>query len=174
MTRIREKLFGGLGKSPRQDQPRRSYQMAIEQLEAREMPIVGAFAIPPVVPAGAGLDAVVKLLTSGGVQGTGTLLADGRHVLTAAHVVTESDGHVDPAASTQVVFTLPGGDVTFDVPAADYRIHPGWEGSSEIFVADDDLAILELPSLAPITAERHAIYRGRDEVGRTFQLVGYG
>src|SRR5262245_29161668 len=174
MTRTRTKLFGRSGKTTRPNRPGRSSRPALEQLEAREVPIVGAFAIPPIVPPGAGLDGVVKLFTSSGEVGTGTLLADGRHILTAAHVVTEDDGHVDPAASTQVVFTLPGGNVTFDVPAANYRIHPGWEGGSSVFIPDDDLAILELPSLARIGAERHAIYRGRDEVGRTFRMVGYG
>ena len=174
VKRIVANRCGRPGLTTQRKQPRRPCRPALEQLEARELPVVGAFAIPPAVLPGSGFDGVVRLNQSGAFHGTGTLLADGRHILTAAHVVTIDQG-TQVAATNSVVFDLPGRPpVVYDVPATDIHVHPGWEGTSSIFIPDNDLAIIDLPSLAPIDAERRDIYRGTDEVGQTFQLVGYG
>jgi hypothetical protein len=129
------------------------------------------------------LDGIVKLTSvvadGSSVIGTGTLLSDGRHILTAAHVLTDSDGNI-AEASTKIEFFLPfpgEPDVPVpyeNVPASSFHIHPGWHGTSSILVPDNDLAIIDLPSLAPPGAEGRDIYRGTDEVGQTFQVVGYG
>ncbi len=168
MKRILAKLIGWPGKTTPQKRPSRSCRPAVEQMEARELPVVGAFSIPPEVLPGTGFDGVVKLNQLGLFNGTGTLLADGRHILTAAHVVTDSSGNI---TNTDVEFDLPGGNVTFTVTAANIHKHPGWNGN---LLHGNDLAILDLPSLAPIGAERRDIYRGTDEVGQFFQMVGYG
>jgi hypothetical protein len=69
---------------------RRSASLAVEQLECREAPVVGTFAIPAAVAPGTGYDGVV-LLTSNAGLGSGSLLFDGRHILTAAHVVVPDE-----------------------------------------------------------------------------------
>src|SRR5947209_6419972 len=66
-------------------------RLAIERLETRVAPVIGAFADAPPVAPGTGYDGVVEITRSDGLFGelicTGSLLMDGRHILTAAHCV---------------------------------------------------------------------------------------
>src|SRR5262245_43209165 len=89
MKRLLKYLFGGKTGTIRKRKPAR-VKPALEFLEDRVVPVIGtsSFAIP--LGGGSSWDGVVHLSGSGG-SGTGTLLADGRHILTAAHVV-DSDG----------------------------------------------------------------------------------
>jgi len=41
---------------------RLGFRLQLEQLEDRVLPIVGAFAVPPPIPAGTGYDGVVKII----------------------------------------------------------------------------------------------------------------
>lgn len=52
------------------------------------------------------------------------------------------------------------------------HVHPAWQPENPD--AGHDLAILELTTAAPATAERYALYRRHDERGQTFIRVGYG
>ncbi len=158
--------------------------LGVEWLEQREMPVVGMFATPPAVAPGTGFDGVVKLTMpvpgSPGLvgQGSGALLSTGRHILTAAHVVDgDGDGVADNPVT--VLFQMPGNNnITFTVQPSAITVAAGWGGKSAI-AQGNDLAILRLPELAPsgptgTGAERYDIYRDRDEIGRTFTVVGYG
>lgn len=152
----------------RDGRARRSGQFRLEQLETRLLPVVGAFSVPPPVPPGVGLDGVVSI--NGVFSGSGTLLPGGRHVLTAAHVLTDEDGNVDNPTVT-INFDLPGRTIPFTVSQDRYHIHPDWNGA---YTDGHDVAVIELPAIAPIEAERFDLYRAANEVGQTFTIVGYG
>jgi hypothetical protein len=121
-----------------------------------------------IVQPGTGYDGVAMLVMDNGTMGTGSLLSDGRHILTAAHNVTDAFGTLS-VSSVDVIFTTPTGQVT--IVATRIIVHPGWDATS---IGGGDLAILELETEAPPTIERYDIYRGSDEIGKTFTKVGYG
>ncbi len=127
-----------------------------------------------IVTPGTGLDGVVRLdITTSGGGGicTGTLLPDGLHVLTAAHCVAGGTNGAIDATSVDVVFELLGGDVTLTSLPASFDVHPSWDGFS---TGGNDIAILELPSLAPADATRFDILRTQTEFGQVIDLAGYG
>ena len=109
---------------------------------------------------GDGYDGVVRV-SYGGYYGTGTLLFDGRAILTAAHLFEGRTG------SASVTFETSSGTQT--VSATKILQHPGYDTDS-----NNDLAIVWLPNSAPLTANRYGIYRDSDEIGQAFTLSGYG
>ncbi|HBJ35896.1 MAG TPA: hypothetical protein DDZ51_14335, partial [Planctomycetaceae bacterium] len=120
---------------------------------------------------GTGRDGVVRLIINS-AQGSGicsgTLMTTGLHILTAAHCITDSLGNFN-STGTNVDFLVPGGVQT--IPVSQFFVHPSYNGD---LLQGSDIAILELASMAPASAERYDIYRGTDEVGQTFDKVGYG
>ena len=126
------------------------------------------YLVTPGTALGRELDGVV-LVNAGGALGSGSLLSTGRHILTAAHVVDAGGGQPVPAAQVSVTFDLATGPVT--IPASQIFINPLYSGALNVV---GDIAIIELATTAPIEADRYEIYRGADEVGKTFELVGYG
>ncbi|MDY3560335.1 FG-GAP-like repeat-containing protein [Gemmata sp. JC673] len=151
-----------------------------EELESRFTPVLANTSLAPLVAAGTGYDGVVLITTTFGANtftGTGFLLPDGRHVLTAAHNFTNpGTGTVGITAAARVSFDMPtAGRIDIDVPVNGVTVHPGYTGGNE-----NDLAVVTLPVLAPsgptgtLGAERYAIYRGSDEVGQVVTIVGYG
>lgn len=113
---------------------------------------------------GQGYDGVVTVHADG-YLGTGVLLADGRAVLTAAHLL---DTSTQTPQSVTVTFETLSGTTT---RAADQiLLHPDADTANGVA----DLALLWLDSPAPVDAERSQLYRTDDEVGQTLTLVGYG
>lgn len=110
-------------------------------------------------------DGVVRI-SIGGYYGSGVLLFDGRAILTAAHVLTASPGGT--AASARVSFETADG--TASVTATDISVIPSYDP----FNANNDLALLWLPTTATVKADRYQIYRDTDEIGQTMTLAGYG
>lgn len=106
-----------------------------------------------------GFDGVVRI-TANGAVGTGTLLYDGRAILTAAHLL-------EGASSAQASFLING--VKTRVTSSDILIYPAADTSA----ANNDVAILWL-NQAPISAERYQLYRDANEVGQEFTEVGFG
>jgi secreted trypsin-like serine protease len=98
---------------------------------------------------------------------SGSLLTTGRHILTAAHCLTDDLGSLN-STNGVVGFELDTGDVI--LPVTNYFIHPDWQGD----FLGNDIAILELGAIAPDTAQRYDIYRGTDEVFQVGTKVGYG
>lgn len=109
-----------------------------------------------------GYDGVVRVAI-GGYYGTGTLLYDGKAILTAAHVF---EGISETTAS--IFFETAQGEITLN--ASHILIHPDYDPLE----GNNDLALIWLSDDAPISAERYDIYRDSDEISQHFTMVGYG
>lgn len=109
---------------------------------------------------GNGYDGVVYV-TFAGYYATGTLLFDGRAVLTAAHLFEGKNG------TAQVTFETRSGTQT--LTSSKILAHPGYDTQT-----NNDLALVWLSSTAPTAAERYDLYRGSNEIGQNFTMVGYG
>lgn len=153
--------------TPAARKPRR---LSIETLEDRVTPVVGAFGIPNEVPVGGAYDAIGQYgvgesnnwETSGG--GTGTLLSDFRHVISAQHVVGKN---LDPNTGATTAFRLldaQGQPTIIATPAKAHANEPGGQ----------DVSILTLAELAPLTLKPFAIATGTNELNQLTTHVGYG
>jgi hypothetical protein len=109
---------------------------------------------------GDGYDGVVRV-SYGGFYATGSLLFDGRAILTTAHLFQGRTG------TASVTFETRSGTQTLS--SIKLLQHPGYDSQS-----NNDLAILWLSSTAPVAADRYNLYRGSDEIGQVFTLSGYG
>ena len=114
---------------------------------------------------GSGYDGVVRVVANG-YYGTGTLLFGGQAVLTAAHLFSRPEGLA--FANTSVQFETMWGIQS--IGASDVWVHPGYDGSDSL----NDLALVWLHQNAPASAERFGLYRGQDEIGQPFTMLGFG
>lgn len=127
-----------------------------------------------VVPAGGPLDGVARLditWPSATVGCSGALLQTGRHVLTAAHCLTDDAGALN-VTSASVTFEGDGG--THSIPATAYAIHPDWDGN---VLRGNGVAVVTLAMEAPAEIARYGLYTGTGEVGRLAEhggLRGFG
>ena len=128
-------------------------------------------------PSGDGFDGVVRLgafpfqSSLSGIGCSGSLLESGKHILTAAHCVTDELGRFR-FAKTKVDFDLDSGQESFVADA--YYIHPDWNGENELGQGND-LAIIQLKQDAPSSADRYPIMRENgNDVMKEFVKVGYG
>lgn len=167
MSRI-SKWFGGSKNSgPKSRRPRR---LMGEGLEDRRLMVVGAFGDAAVVPGGQ-YTGVPELILSNGYAGSAVVLRDGRHILTAAHVVdTDMNGERDFVDST-LRFRI--GEDTFeevDVKWHQIQVHHNWTGKQD----GNDIAIITLSKPLPTYISRYDIYASTDERGLPFTMVGWG
>lgn len=105
----------------------------------------------------------VVLISVGHAYGSGTLLYDGRTILTAAHVANNGS-----LSSISVQFETSLGLQALSV--SKITICPSYDTQNE----NNDLALLWLAESAPSSAERYTLYRTEDEIDKEFTLVGYG
>src|SRR4029078_2435796 len=108
----------------------------------------GALNSPPQESLGS-LTGVVEITRDGESWGSGTLLTDGRHVLTAAHPLDHNDDRVADAHTFLVKFYLPtvAGYATtgvVSVPVSAVALHPNWEPGTAPALARNDIAVLTL------------------------------
>lgn len=96
---------------------------------------------------------------------TGSLMEDGKTILTAAHCLKGSIGTV-----TQVlaVFHPPSGQVV--MAASAIAAHPLY---STKVIDENDIGVVRLSGEAPAGVSRYKLYSGHAE-GRAFEFVGYG
>ncbi len=100
---------------------------------------------------------------------TGSLLADGFSILTAAHCLADGSGALDATSVQAVFFPNDGGSAVVASSEAMF-IHPSYTGS----VFDDhDIAVVRLDSLIGSNVDRHQLYKD-DAVGEVFEVVGFG
>lgn len=111
---------------------------------------------------GSGYDGVV-LVSSNGYYGTGSLLYNGRAVVTAAHLFMSG---TNQTASVQFQTT----QGTQTLSASSVQLHPNYDSVN----SNNDLAIVWLSTAAPTAANRYALYRDNNELGSTLTLLGYG
>ena len=113
---------------------------------------------------GLGADGVVRLKLGDSAYGSGVLLYDGRHILTARHLLYDAG----TSSSVFATFETVAGTQTLAVTAA--QVMKSWSASS----LQGDLMLLTLNESAPVSAPRYEIYRAGNEVGQAFTMVGYG
>jgi hypothetical protein len=107
---------------------------------------------------------------------TGSLLSTGRHLLTAAHCVTDASGQLallDGQDGNTATFDLPAGSGSIGFSAANVSVHPNWNGieTNGFDVAVIDLGVTLIPEVA-----RYNLFTATD--GSDFDVpvvkVGYG
>lgn len=104
---------------------------------------------------GSGFDGVV-LVSSNGYYGTGSLLYNGRAVITAAHLFMNSSNQ-----TANVQFQTSQGTQTLS--ASSVQLHPNYDSVNN----NNDLAIVWLSTLAPSAANRYALYRDSNDLDIT-------
>lgn len=115
-------------------------------------------------------DGVADLILDGISRCSGSLLFTGRHLLTAAHCVTDDFGNFD-RSNVNVTWELASGNIT--ASTSDLQVHPSWNGN----VGDGyDLAILTFATAINSLVPRYNYYRepGFGEIGVQGIKVGYG
>jgi len=102
---------------------------------------------------------------------TGTLLTTGRHILTAAHCITDEYGNVN-LDSGSILFEDDSSDVEIDIDVDSSSAHPDYDGD---FIRGNDIAVLTLSESAPATITRNDISRsGRSPIRVVGDKFGYG
>jgi secreted trypsin-like serine protease len=119
----------------------------------------------PVSPAYNGVGSVRINTAQGAFICTGSLLADGKTVLTAAHCLS---GGITPT-SVQVNF-YPNGPAAVTLNAASWQVNPAYTGA---VIDENDIGLIHLTAVAPANISRYAI-ADNDPTGSMFEFVGYG
>lgn len=127
-----------------------------------------------VTPAGefSGVGKLILTRTDFTVGCSGALLAPtGKHVLTAAHCVTDDRGNLN-LISGFVEFQGTSTIYQINVVSSSTSVHSGWDGD---VLRGNDIAVLTLLSEAPAEITRYGIDRVADgDVGAIGDKAGYG
>lgn len=143
-------------------------------LTAFVLPLYTTFDAPflHITSAGGTLDGVGELILTRSdftVRCSGALLPTGKHVLTAAHCITDDRGRLN-FLSGYVTFEGDLGDEKIDVISA--IKHPKFKGD---VLRGNDIAVLELATVASLDITRYDIDRNpADDVGSVGIKAGYG
>lgn len=113
------------------------------------------------------LSGVAKLVINGSTGCSGSLLAGGAYVLTAAHCVTDGSGVL---SANSIALSFQGGTVSAQVSSsAQISVFSGWTGSAG---SSSDLALLKLDS-AVTAISGYELYDG-NPLHQTILIAGYG
>jgi hypothetical protein len=119
----------------------------------------------PISPAYNGVGAISITSNLGSFLCTGSLLADGKTVLTAAHCLT---GDIGTVTKIQMVFYPPSGGVILD--GASWTANPNYSGS---VIDENDIGVIHLTAEAPADISRYDIATTSAE-NDPFRFVGFG
>jgi hypothetical protein len=123
---------------------------------------------------GNGFDGVVSLQlnrTDGTFLCSGTLLQGGQYILTAAHCLANDNGANVTTSVGVNFFPGPSGNTAeVSVNSTSFYIKQGYTGN---VIDRNDLAIIALPSLAPLNVTQYSLYGG-NPIGQTFDFAGFG
>jgi hypothetical protein len=111
-----------------------------------------------------GLAKITLTRSDGTFMCSGSLLAGGAYVLTAAHCVTGSDG---TESTSKMTISLDGGSVK--TTATTYFVASGWDGNMD---AGNDLALIQLSSVVT-EVDGYALYSSSAQ-GSSVTVAGYG
>ena len=108
---------------------------------------------------------------------SGSVLADGMSIATAAHCVSSGAGTANPVSTTAYFFKgdadqrtpFQTGGIAIDV--SNYYVNENYTGE---VIDQNDIAILRLKSAAPASADRYALHTPTDLTGTVFNVAGYG
>ena len=108
---------------------------------------------------------------------SGSVMADGRSIATAAHCVSGGAGTANPVKTTVHFYNgnpderavNPGASETRSVTA--YFVHPEYTGE---VIDQNDIAILRINKEAPASAQRYDLFTTNDLTGTQFNVAGYG
>ena len=108
---------------------------------------------------------------------SGSVMADGRSIATAAHCVSGGAGTANPVKTTVHFYNgnpderavTPGASETRSVTA--YFVHPEYTGE---VIDQNDIAILRINKEAPASAQRYDLFTTNDLTGTQFNVAGYG
>jgi hypothetical protein len=174
-------------------------RLAVEQLEDRMVPVVGSVYELPALAAGTSYDGVVRIqnLSTPAITASGALLSDGRHILTAAHVLAGSERLAMSYPSVEDVqffltrTDMPDGNPIFKTisiiarPASqtfDFNYQPAFPAANDIgmITLTDQAPGMAIPSrqmIAPYYGPQigYDLYNvAGGEIGEAFDVVGYG
>lgn len=114
---------------------------------------------------------VAKLLlttTNGTFLCTGSVVG-ATSILTAGHCVTDGSGN---AITTMVTAILDDGlGNTLTVATPNYVVHPLWNGNLGTGI---DLTVVNFAAAFPSWVSIYALYNTNDELGKTFNVAGFG
>lgn len=117
------------------------------------------------------LDGVAAVSLAGSGLCSGSLLAGGQYLLTAAHCVTDDATGVQNVFSFNIDFKA-GTAGAVSVGATAVYIAPGWQGGNHSLGDGSDLAILRLSSTVT-TVAGYGLSPTLD-LGKSFLMAGYG
>ncbi len=100
---------------------------------------------------------------------SGSLLSTGKHVLTAAHCVTDNNGVVNLLSGGTATFQGTFGTETIGILGA--SVHNSYDGD---FLKGNDIAIVELSSVASSGVTRYDYATNDNSVGQVRYKIGYG
>ena len=109
---------------------------------------------------------------------SGSVMADGRSIATAAHCVSDGAGTANPVKTTVHFFNgNPGqravgvGNTSETRTVTAYFVHPEYTGE---VIDQNDIAILRINKEAPASAQRYDLFTTNDLTGTQFNVAGYG
>jgi hypothetical protein len=109
---------------------------------------------------------------------SGSVMADGRSIATAAHCVSDGAGTANPVKTTVHFFNgnpdqraVGVGNTSETRTVTAYFVHPEYTGE---VIDQNDIAILRINKEAPASAQRYDLFTTNDLTGMQFNVAGYG
>ena len=109
---------------------------------------------------------------------SGSVMADGRSIATAAHCVSDGAGTANPVKTTVHFFNgnpdqraVGVGNTSETRTVTAYFVHPEYTGE---VIDQNDIAILRINKEAPASAQRYDLFTPNDLTGTQFNVAGYG